>query len=326
LTVLHFTNGTAIIPLIREAGIAGPIIPWNDVLHDGPVPIGLNPVALRQRRAAFLASCGWGSADGIGRELADRDAALERLDGIDEIVLWFEHDLYDQLQFLQIVDRLPLDGAPRLTAVSNDEYLGLLSPSKFQQLFVGRRDVTSSERLAARDAWKAFCSPDPRALTDVLPRVSVLPHMGSALSRHLEQFPSVENGLSRTEQQALEEIASGVTHLGKIYARSHHARESAIFMGDAGFLAHLSALVVGGDPLLRKTVRARSASDRTTPSAPPLTLDDEVELTDTGRRVLANDIDRVRRCGIDRWLGGVHLLGNGPVWRWDAQRQTVRFA
>ncbi len=75
--MLHLTNGTAIIPLMRQAGIEGPMVPWDDVLHEGPVPAGLNPAALRQQRAEFLASCGWGSAEAIGRELADRDAALD---------------------------------------------------------------------------------------------------------------------------------------------------------------------------------------------------------------------------------------------------------
>jgi hypothetical protein len=55
-------------------------------------------------------------------------------------------------------------------------------------------------------------------------------------------------------------------------------------------------------------------------------FDDELTITDDGRRVLAGDADRVSLCGIDRWLGGVHVTGTGPVWRWDARRQVVRVA
>jgi hypothetical protein len=54
-----------------------------------------------------------------------------------------------------------------------------------------------------------------------------------------------------------------------------------------------------------------------------LSLDDELMLTDDGRRVLAGDADRVRLRGIDRWLGGVHLTGRGPVWRWHQMRATL---
>ena len=48
-----------------------------------------------------------------------------------------------------------------------------------------------------------------------------------------------------------------------------------------------------------------------------------VALTDAGRSVLAGHLDRVAACGIDRWLGGVHLHGRHDVWRWDDARQTI---
>src|SRR5688572_8515006 len=107
--------------MMRAAGVTGPIVPWDDVLHEGPVPAGLNTAALREVRANFLAACGWESRNKLARSLAERDAALDR--GAEEIVLWFEHDLYDQLHVLQILDRLPIDGPPRVTAVPDDDYL-----------------------------------------------------------------------------------------------------------------------------------------------------------------------------------------------------------
>src|SRR5262245_13821099 len=259
---LHITNGKAVIPGMRSAGITGAIVPWEDVLHEGPVPLGLNVAALRDRRAEFLASCGWAKAEELGRMLAGRDTALEsaaaRLDPtrpesrarVDEIVLWLEFDLYDQLQLLQILERLPLDGTPRLTAVPDDEYLGHLTPERLAEIFAARREVSSAERVAARDAWTAFRSPDPRAILEVLPRVTVLRHVPAALRRHLEQFPSIENGLSRTEQQAMEAVASGVWRAGDVFLQSHVRREEAFFMGDSTFLVHIGALLRPPRPLL----------------------------------------------------------------------------
>src|SRR5262249_36280074 len=46
-----------------------------------------------------------------------------------------------------------------------------------------------------------------------------------------------------------------------------------------------------------------------------------VELTEAGREVLAGRRDRVA-CGIDRWLGGVHLQQDN-IWRWDDERGRV---
>jgi hypothetical protein len=326
--ILHVTNGTAIVPLMREAGITGPIIPWDDVLHEGPVPIGLNSVALRERRAEFLASCGWGPLEQIRRSLETRDRTLDaatgrgeevpRTDGhfdrADEIVLWFEHDLFDQLQLIQILHRLPMDGLPRVTAVPADDYLGRLPADSYQAMFAARREVSSAARLAARDAWTAFRSPDPRALMDVLPRVGDLPHLEAALGRHLEQFPSTFNGLSRTERQAVEVVSAGTALAGDVYRAAHHEREAAVFMGDAAFLMHIEALLAGPRPLLA----------RDQPAHRRLSLDDRLTLTDDGRLVLSGVLDRVRACGIQRWLGGVELSGTGPTWRWDPARGLRR--
>jgi hypothetical protein len=322
-TYLHLTNGTAIIPAMRQAGVTGDIVPWDDVLHEGPVPEGLGPAALRDRRAEFLASCGWAPTEAIRRKLADRDTALEQATkgalasppgkAVDEVVLWLEHDLFDQLHRLQILDRVPLDGTPRISAVPDDDYLGHLSAERFGGLFEARREVSSSERIAARDAWTAFRANDPARVLEVLPRVSVLRHAEAAMFRHLEQFPSVENGLSRTEQQALEAIAGGTRIAVDVFVESHIRREAAFFMGDSTFLMHVGTLLRPPTPLI---ATARGSRD--------LRLDDEVTLTDAGQAVLDRRADRVRLCGIDRWLGGVQLAGTGPVWRWDRERQRLR--
>lgn len=323
--ILHLTNGTAVIPGMRSAGITGTIVPWEDVLHEGPVPQGLNVAAMRDRRAEFLAACGWGKSVELCRMLGERDAALEfaaaRIDParpesgarVEEIVLWFEFDLYDQLQLLQILERLPLDGTPRVTAVADDAYLGHLTPEQLAAIYATRREVTSAERVAARDAWTVFRSPDPRGIVDALPRVTVLRHLPAALRRHLEQFPSVENGLSRTEQQALETIASGIWRAGDVFVHSHIRREAAFFMGDSTFLMHISALLRAPRPLLSMP---RGGSNPT--------LDDDLAITEDGVRVLEGSLDRVRACGIERWLGGVQLSGTGPTWRWDNERQNLR--
>ena len=324
-TTLHITNGSAIIPGMRDAGIDAAIVPWEDVLHEGPVPLGLNVAAMRERRAEFLASCGWAKFEDLVRMLGARDTALERAAArpdatqagagppVEEIVLWLEFDLYDQLHLLQILDRLPLDGTPRVTAVADDEYLGHLSVARLGEIYAGRRDVTSAERIAARDAWTAFRSPDPRSIADALPRLTILRHLGPALLRHLEQFPSIDYGLSRTEQQAMQAVAGGIWRARDVFVRSHVQQEAAFFMGDSTFLFHISALLRPPRPLLS-----------TPRGGVTLTLDDDLALTEDGARVLAGTMDRVRACGIDRWLGGVQLAGTGPVWRWDKDRQQLR--
>jgi len=42
-----------------------------------------------------------------------------------------------------------------------------------------------------------------------------------------------------------------------------------------------------------------------------------------GRAVLEGKRDAVEINGIDRWLGGVHLVV-GQVWRWDEENGTIK--
>src|SRR5512141_2200096 len=89
---------------MKEAALGGDILPWRDVLHDGPVPAGLTLSGLSRVRAGYLASQGMGEMDDLTRSFAERDAVLERYAEYDTIVLWFEWDLYDQLQLIQLLD------------------------------------------------------------------------------------------------------------------------------------------------------------------------------------------------------------------------------
>jgi hypothetical protein len=45
-------------------------------------------------------------------------------------------------------------------------------------------------------------------------------------------------------------------------------------------------------------------------------------LSDDGRAVLEGRADRVALCGIDRWIGGVHLTSD-RCWRWDDVRGAL---
>jgi MerR, DNA binding/Domain of unknown function (DUF1835) len=100
---LHVTNGESAGNTLRQTSLGGAVLPWQDVLHEGPVPAGSRHGLLRTR-AAFLSACGWGSSPAILSSLERRDGQLLRaLRDRDQVVLWFEHDLYDQLQLIDVL-------------------------------------------------------------------------------------------------------------------------------------------------------------------------------------------------------------------------------
>ena len=166
--MLHVTNGSVFLSRLHDLGVPGAIVPWDDVLHEGPVPAGLSPSELRRCRAEFLA-INWGDVADIERGLASRDQAVVDAAAGEEIVLWFEHDLYDQLHVLQVLDLLHgLRAAGRLTArvtaILADDYLAAQPDDLLSQWFASRVVVSEAQFAAAAAAWEAFRAPEPIAL------------------------------------------------------------------------------------------------------------------------------------------------------------------
>ena len=114
--VLHITNGDSAVELLKEGGMLGTIIPWRDVLHMGPVPTELELDKLSKIRADYLSSLGWGQLSALQHDFETRDAYMHNAHQYERVILWFEHDLYDQLQLLQILSWFndhPLAEKPR---------------------------------------------------------------------------------------------------------------------------------------------------------------------------------------------------------------------
>ncbi|HYW12194.1 MAG TPA: DUF1835 domain-containing protein [Longimicrobium sp.] len=304
--MLHVTNGESAVQRIRAAGMEGDVLPWQDVLHDGPVPAGLPLEALSRVRAEFIATRGWGEAEAVRRDFAARDRRLAACAADDEVVLWFEHDLYDQLQLVQLLDWFAEHPHPRLTLVNPAEYLGMMDAERMRSLVAARAAVTGAQLALGRAAWDALREPDPRRMEAVAQGdASALPHLGAALRRLLEEYPSVDDGLSRSGRQALRAFAGGPCVLRDAYPDAHHAVEEPIWLGDMGFAAIVDTLASGPAPLLEV---------EGDPGAP---MDRRARITDAGRRVLDGAADALAINGIDRWIGGVHLIGHAVPWRWN---------
>ena len=169
-------------------------------------------------RARFLADCGWGRRQALLSSLERRDRQLlEALrDGL-QVVLWFEHDLYDQLQLLDVLALAhAAEAAPELIVIGSfpgkPSFAGLgeLTASELETLWPSRRRAAPAALQAAASAWAALQAPEPTALAEWATRETAqLPFLAPALRRLLEELPAPADGLSRTERSALQAIAAG---------------------------------------------------------------------------------------------------------------------
>lgn len=234
--MLHITNGDCAAEVLSRA-VSGTILPWRDVLHEGPVRAGLELEELSRERVAFIAQAGWGEEDTILKDFRRRDAAFREAGRHDEIVLWFEHDLYDQLQLIQVLDGLAELRGPPISLVCEAEYLGSMAHERAAELFALRSPVTRRHMREAQAAWAAFRSPNPEHIERLKP--AALSFLAAALRRHLEEFPWTSDGLSRTERQILHALKRGPLPLAEL-ARAVH--EEPAFLGDAVLAWHVRRL------------------------------------------------------------------------------------
>jgi len=319
---LHVTNGDIVVDLLRRAGLADAALAWADVLHEGPVPARLDDDGLRRARAEFLAGADGGDTAEAQRRLTDRDRALAG-GRAGDYLLWFEADLYDQLQTAQILAALgDLGVGPgRVTLVCIGEFpgiphfggLGELEPEQLGGLLDTAATPLTAEALdLGAAAWAALRAPDPGGLGQIVAsRSPQLRFLGEAFDRLAREYPSTRDGLSLTERRILAATPEAGTPAGTVFARLGE-REARPYLGDLFFFRIVARLAGAPVPLLELD-----------PPGGRVDAGTRLRRTEAGDRVLRGEADHVALNGIDRWVGGVHLHGPEARWRWDEGIETL---
>ncbi|BFM18361.1 DUF1835 domain-containing protein [Maricurvus nonylphenolicus] len=330
MKTLHVRCGSDIQQVLPMAGFSGEFLEYQDPVCQGPVQ-KLNDEAYRQDRADFIAAA-YGHLVGMSREdiYQDSVAADQRLlsaaENYQRVVLWFEHDTYDQLILIKILSLWAQAKTPaQLQMVSLNHFpgaerfigLGQLPPEAIHLLWSSRTEVSSQQLALAVDAWDALSSDSPESLLGLMhsPRCQALPYLSRALERHLQELPSLGNGLGLTEQLSLEIIHDQPRTCGQVFRALMLEREPMPWLGDLMFWHILQNLAKADEPL----ISIERLEDEDWPRFP-------VELTEAGLAVLAGDRDYLTCGPVERWLGGVCIAPGWPVWRWDnaAQKLSLR--
>lgn len=334
---LHITNGDGAAGQLLASSIEGDVLPWQDTMHDGPFPQGLNLDEVSKIRARYLAGPGFAYED-VVRDFNLRNERIKAADKYDKVILWFEHDLLDQLQILQIldwfyttefdIDKLSMICIDRFKGVDNFRGLGQLSPQQISSLIDIDRPLLVNQLKLASQGWAAFRNPDPQELLAFLEeKLDALPFLGASLLRHLEEYPWQRDGLNRSERQILQLVAENVSTPEKLFQESMNC-ETVFFMGDWNLFSHVATLANAELPLLvtetgnpfiypRDLLVGSLVGDKTAFTAQKLSL------TKAGENVLNGSLHARDVLKRDFHLGGVHIQSDDPMWRWNDQLQTL---
>ncbi len=310
---LIITNGDNAAELLRLAGREATIVPWRDVLHEGPIAQA-ELAAVSAERVAYLAGRFRVDPAEVAADFAARDGLIRAHREFETVELWFEHDLYDQLQLVQVLaffaGEAPRDG---LVVVQADDFLGSQTADTILAFAERARAVTAADLELAGSVWNDLAQPTPEPIVARLGQTEgPLPFLAPALKRFAEELPAPGSGLGRTEQTLLAGIAHGAIQPGPLFHQVI-AEEEAAFMGDWSFLGLIDDLASCQVPLIAGLAPSpEGAFDGAR------LRDADLGLTVAGQEVLAGAEDHVALNGLDRWWAGTRLLGRS-VWRFDRE-------
>lgn len=260
MATLHIRCGSDIEHSLRTVGFGGDFLEFSDPFCIGPLR-DLSPTELMTLRARFLAEVsGMAEGDVLAR-LRKGYAALDDLERYERLVLWFEHDSYDQLILAYLLYRLrarPTKARVELVAVESvpgvERFIGLgqLAPDLLAWLWQWRRPVEAPLLELGTRAWQALTADGPEPLRALVASgTPALPMMGRALARHLQERPAEESGLGLTERLTLEIVRDhGPLSVGKAFSYLMREYEPLPYLGDLMFWWLLQPLLAAPQPLL----------------------------------------------------------------------------
>lgn len=309
--ILHITNGDSAVSVLQAANIEGKYLPWRDVLHDGPVPGGLSLEKLSEVRAKFIAETGWGDLAQVDRDFKRRDNILRNYRDYQKVLLWFEHDLYDQLQILQILDCLASEPIfdVDIGLICTENYLGHRTPDSIAELMEFEQEVDESQLQLAERAWRAFRAATPLQWFDLLQQdTTALPFLGDAVLRMLEEYPDYSTGLTKTELRLMGLLDSQTYSPAELFGQNQNL-EQRVYLGDLSFWEILKGLFLGAEPLIEWANGVDNVLSEN--------LKSKLQITDNGRAVLSAECNRLDIYRPVRWHGGVKP-GRDFTWCWNA--------
>jgi hypothetical protein len=246
------------------------------------------------RRARFVAAHYGAALQEARLRLGAEYAALNALERFERVLLWFEHDLWDQAALIRVLslvaERRGLDGRLFLLPADGRRPFAELTDTELRALEPA--PLTRAQLEAGAEAWEAFTAEDPRALDALWRRALPLPHLAPALRRHLQDLPWTTDGLSLTERLLLRAVADGATD-PMAAMRAMLAADPVFQVTDLIVLDHHARLTAGPRRLLERGEPWR--------------------LSAAGEALLRGE---ARHTPAPRFQGGVTVGPHSP-WRWD---------
>ena len=214
--ILHILNGDSTAQILEESSITGDVIVWREMLCEGPLQKEVGSDKFWMCRYSFfeneLAVSKLEYFDKTIREIVK----IEDIANYNEVVLWFEYDLFCQINLLALSTYLlkfyRKDVKFSLICTGKEEGMKSLqtlsdySPERYQTLLENRVKLSRNNLLFAEECWILYVENDKQKLKSFdFNKSSKFKYLQIAIDQHLKRFPEL-NGLNQIENKIIELI------------------------------------------------------------------------------------------------------------------------
>ncbi len=216
---LHITNGDSTTNYLKSLEFKGDFITWREMLCEGKTTHNVGSEDFWKTRFEFLKKSYKVSKKTFIDFTLKEYRLLCQKKHQEEIVLWFEHDLFCQINMLAVISWLKKHkvGIPVFLVCSGDvkgakRRLGIseLNKAQIKQHYKDRVLLKQDDIEYADYIWQLYCSDSPLRLETVYEYNPMSPfsYLSDALESHLKRFPTLKNGLNEIENSILKTAAN----------------------------------------------------------------------------------------------------------------------
>jgi hypothetical protein len=211
---LHITNGDNFTQKLKTLKLKGDIITWREMLCEGKTETNVGSESFWKTRFDFLHKNYKVSKSWFVEKTLKEYRSLCNHKQQDQIVLWFEYDLFCQINMLAVLSWLKKHRryAEIYLVCSGDEdetsrlyELSDLSDEQLLNSYENKIKLSQNDIEYADYVWQLYCSDNPIRLENLIDFENYqFNYLSDAIKVHLRRFPSIKNGLNELENRVLE--------------------------------------------------------------------------------------------------------------------------
>lgn len=211
--VLHITNGSSLTQRLKVLQFKGEFLTWHEMLCEGPTVLNIDSEAFISTRELFLKQ--YYNLEYKHEEFKAELDKFNHLEQYEEVILWFEYDLFCHINLIAIISLLLQKGlktplklvcSGRVEGQKGLKSLPELNSHQLKNHYKNRVTLKASDLDLAKQCWTIYNSDNHNNFKPLIVTTSSFKYLTNCLKAHLKRFPDSRSGLGTLEFNILKLI------------------------------------------------------------------------------------------------------------------------